>query len=35
MLMSPIRKGMGSPLKNKFKQAVRKVTALNNMTKLI
>jgi len=34
--MSPLRKGMSSPvsIKNKFKQAVRKVTALNNLTSL-
>ena len=34
MLLSPLRKGLGSPpgIKNKFKQAVRKVAALNNLS---
>lgn len=32
--MSPLRKGISSPaaVKNKFKQAVRKVAALNNIS---
>lgn len=34
--MSPLRpKGhMKSPLKNKFQQAVRKITAINNISKI-
>ncbi len=33
--MSPLRKGMGSPLilKNKFKQAVQKIKAINSLSK--
>lgn len=35
MILSPQRKGMASPLTKKFKQAVMKVTAINNMSKLL